>query len=206
MQQRSMIAEAESYLRTQLADGPQPVGDLVKGTTITARTLRRAGQNLGIVRSRNGENGPWIWSLPIEPEYLPLRSAEATKPEPPPPKPDKYAHLFARAPLPVPPLLAEGYIPDVDAMIAEAVAGGLHYPLKVAVKSTDGKWWLAIYRAPRAEPEEFCGTRPTPPHMNISVHEWDEALHHSRPLGLTYKNGRLWWRDQWSGPWPRKAN
>ena len=60
---RSDIAEAEDYIREQLAQGPKLVRDLKKGTEINERTLQRAGKRVGISRSRDGENGPWRWGF-----------------------------------------------------------------------------------------------------------------------------------------------
>jgi len=60
------IADAESYLRRRLADGPQLAISIAKGTTIHARTLRRAAFRLGVIRSRRGESGAWVWALPKE--------------------------------------------------------------------------------------------------------------------------------------------
>lgn len=60
------ISEAESYLRLWLGTGPKLATDLINGTTIHPRTLRRAARRLQITRSRRGEHGAWVWHLPPE--------------------------------------------------------------------------------------------------------------------------------------------
>jgi hypothetical protein len=200
MQQRSMIAEAESYLRTQLAGGPQPVSVLVKGTAITARTLRRAGQNLGITRSRNGENGFWIWSLPIEPEYLPLPVAEAEPPAPEAPSANAYT---------------------VDQMLALAEQGGLHYPLIVTVKNpapvdVAHKWSSRVFSAPGVVERtilkdfipddgaayEYITVRESQPPVRVNGIRVG-GIFAPGPWSLVLEHGKLSWRDwRWRRPKP----
>ena len=58
---RSDIAEAFDFLREQLSTGQKPVKELRK--EIPIRTLQRAAQKAGVKRSRDGDGGPWLWSL-----------------------------------------------------------------------------------------------------------------------------------------------
>jgi hypothetical protein len=60
------ISQAMNYLRRRLADGPKFATDLAEGTTLHPRTLRRAAARLEVTRTRRGESGAWIWSLPKE--------------------------------------------------------------------------------------------------------------------------------------------
>lgn len=61
--------DAAEWLRTLLADGPMPAGE-VKGAAkddgIAPRTLDRAKQALGVVARREGfgRGGRWVWELP----------------------------------------------------------------------------------------------------------------------------------------------
>ncbi len=60
---RTEIAEACDYLRGQLASGPKLQKELEAGSGFTERTLQRAAKRIDVKRSRDGERGPWLWSL-----------------------------------------------------------------------------------------------------------------------------------------------
>lgn len=60
---RSDKAEAEDYIREQLANGPKLLRDLKSASGIPEWTLQRAAKSIGITRSRDGERGPWVWAL-----------------------------------------------------------------------------------------------------------------------------------------------
>jgi hypothetical protein len=60
---RSDIAEAADFLREQLTSGPKPQKDLSAESGFSDRTLQRAFKKLDGKRSRDGERGPWLWSL-----------------------------------------------------------------------------------------------------------------------------------------------
>lgn len=62
---RSEISGAVGYLQEALADGPRPVKQVEAEGGYHPRTLRRAAKKLGIERHREGQGGPWIWSLPV---------------------------------------------------------------------------------------------------------------------------------------------
>lgn len=61
---RSEIASAADYLRKQLRYGPKPAKELGTASGFNERTLRRASKRIGVKRNRDGERGPWLWSLP----------------------------------------------------------------------------------------------------------------------------------------------
>jgi len=61
---RTEIAGARDFLRNELASGPKLQKELQARSGFTERTLQRAANELGVKRSRDGERGPWIWSLP----------------------------------------------------------------------------------------------------------------------------------------------
>lgn len=62
----TQVGRAQKYLLTTLADGPQPVNALVEGSEgeFSLQVLNKAGKELGIRKSRNGESGAWVWGLP----------------------------------------------------------------------------------------------------------------------------------------------
>ena len=60
---RSDIAEAVDFLREQLSTGPKSPKDLKNKSGIHLRTLERAVRKIGVKRTRDGESGPWLWSL-----------------------------------------------------------------------------------------------------------------------------------------------
>src|SRR5207249_10947843 len=62
-EQRTDIEMACEYLQTALANGPIRVKELEAGTKIHPRTLRRASKKLEVKRTRDGENGPFLWAL-----------------------------------------------------------------------------------------------------------------------------------------------
>jgi hypothetical protein len=67
-QERDAKSRAEEYLRTALADGPQPSRDVEEkareGYGISVRTLKRARAELRIPTAKNGDDGTWWISLP----------------------------------------------------------------------------------------------------------------------------------------------
>jgi putative DNA primase/helicase len=71
--------EAEEFLAAELADGPQPAGELTKrarGLGITEKQLRRARGRLGVSSERTGglgASGRWQWSLATDPKAPSLR-------------------------------------------------------------------------------------------------------------------------------------
>jgi Helix-turn-helix domain len=61
------IAEAKAFLLQKLAKGPRPAEEITrqaKTKGISARTLRRARQDLGVVIEKPGYQGPSMWRLP----------------------------------------------------------------------------------------------------------------------------------------------
>jgi len=63
-EERTDLEEACDYLVEALAGGPCKVKELEAGTEVHERTLRRAAKKISVKRSRDGENGPWLWALP----------------------------------------------------------------------------------------------------------------------------------------------
>jgi hypothetical protein len=66
--QRSAHDEAVDWLAEKLSEGTQHAKELkrlAKEDGIAVRTLERAKSTLGIVHSREGFNGPWVWSMPV---------------------------------------------------------------------------------------------------------------------------------------------
>jgi hypothetical protein len=62
-EKRSEIARAMDFLKAELANGPKLQKEVVEQSEFSERTLQRAAKRLGIKRSRDGERGPWHWSL-----------------------------------------------------------------------------------------------------------------------------------------------
>jgi len=62
-EQRTDIEMAREYLQVALANGAVRVKELEAGTEIHPRTLRRASKKLEVKRTRDGENGPFLWAL-----------------------------------------------------------------------------------------------------------------------------------------------
>jgi hypothetical protein len=61
---RSDIALAIEFLKDALVHGPKRQTDLATDSGFSERTLQRAFQRIGGMRSREGERGPFLWSLP----------------------------------------------------------------------------------------------------------------------------------------------
>lgn len=64
--------EAKAFLRDILADGPRPVKEILRearDADISEKTLRRAKEDLGITKQRDGfgPGGQWSWALPETP-------------------------------------------------------------------------------------------------------------------------------------------
>jgi hypothetical protein len=53
------ISEASDYLRDQLAGGQRLQTELVRYSQFNERTLQRAANKLGVIKSRDGERGHW---------------------------------------------------------------------------------------------------------------------------------------------------
>jgi hypothetical protein len=63
-EERSDQEAACDYLKQALDGGPRKVKELEDSTDVHPRTLRRAASKLGVKRTRDGERGPYIWTLP----------------------------------------------------------------------------------------------------------------------------------------------
>jgi hypothetical protein len=63
--------EAKSFLLDLLQDGSMPAKDVfvnARGAGVAEKTLRRAAQDLGVVKSKTGMDGGWIWKLSDQPK------------------------------------------------------------------------------------------------------------------------------------------
>ena len=60
---RSDIACAVDFLKAELANGPRLQKELVNQSGLGERTLQRAARRISVKRERDGERGPWLWSL-----------------------------------------------------------------------------------------------------------------------------------------------
>ncbi|NLG65123.1 MAG: AAA family ATPase [Actinobacteria bacterium] len=70
-EERSERELAKEFIRGELADGPVPVRQLfqaAKDNGFTQMTMRRAGQDLGVEKRKEGYQGAWQWSLPEAPD------------------------------------------------------------------------------------------------------------------------------------------
>ena len=139
------------------------------------------------------KSGPWLWSLTSD-QHDHLFSPPAS-----PPVAD--AEYLLSPPVEEPaqaPEVAPTNAYTVDHMLAMAEAGGLHYPLYMAIKSSDSSdatWWMQIYREPGADPECIDGTPMCPPYAVVAMHEWDESIQRARSRSLWLKDGKLKWID-----------
>jgi putative DNA primase/helicase len=65
----NMQSEAQTFLYTELKDGPVPARELLDKAKndfgLTERTLQRAKDKLGIIVTKSGFNGGWVWSYPF---------------------------------------------------------------------------------------------------------------------------------------------
>jgi hypothetical protein len=61
----TQVGRAQNYLIAALASGPQPVMDLVEGSNgeFSLEVIQKAGKELGVTKSREGESGPWVWAM-----------------------------------------------------------------------------------------------------------------------------------------------
>jgi hypothetical protein len=68
-EERSALTEAVEWLSDFLSDGDQQSKDVkaeARKAGIKDATLRRAQTRLGIKPRKEGKDGPWVWSLPLE--------------------------------------------------------------------------------------------------------------------------------------------
>jgi hypothetical protein len=60
---RSDSAAAVDFLLERLSAGPKSAKDLENESGLHLRTLERAARKICVKRTRDGESGPWLWSL-----------------------------------------------------------------------------------------------------------------------------------------------
>jgi putative DNA primase/helicase len=66
-EEKSARDEAKSFLLNLLEDGSMPSKDVfvnARGAGVAEKTLRRASQDLGVVKEKTGMDGGWLWKLP----------------------------------------------------------------------------------------------------------------------------------------------
>jgi hypothetical protein len=63
-EERSDTDSAIDFLKETLSAGPRPMTYLESSSGINTRTLQRAAKRMGVTKTREGERGKWIWSLP----------------------------------------------------------------------------------------------------------------------------------------------
>lgn len=66
----SSIAQAEALLADMLSAGPRSAAEILaagQGANLSERTTQRAGEALGVVKSKDGHGG-WTWRLPTPEE------------------------------------------------------------------------------------------------------------------------------------------
>jgi len=59
----TQVDDAENYLLEKLASGPKSAKELEKEGAFSKAALHRASRRVGVVKTRQGESGPWVWSL-----------------------------------------------------------------------------------------------------------------------------------------------
>ena len=75
--ERTERDEAVEYLRTELANGQRPARELFQGAPCGERTLKKAKADLGVVSSKDGFTGSWVWRLPESPKKASTKEAQA---------------------------------------------------------------------------------------------------------------------------------
>jgi len=66
-EEKTETESAIEFLTEALASGARVQTELVKESPVSERTLQRAAQRMKLAKSRAGEGGKWIWSLPGQP-------------------------------------------------------------------------------------------------------------------------------------------
>jgi hypothetical protein len=59
----TQVDDAETYLREQLASGPKKARNIEGEGAFSKAALHRACRRVGVVKTRQGESGPWVWSI-----------------------------------------------------------------------------------------------------------------------------------------------
>ena len=185
-------ADAETFIRQALADGPKFFNDLVRASGIPKRTVQRAGRNLGVIRNRNSEHGPSLWALPPEPP-----------PEPSPEPGVIEGELVAVEAVTAPPLILpqspSGPL-DINLLINAAAEGGMEFPLEVTIRSDDRQVHRRIYTAPEMYSISLNRFTPTGSENYIAVmrlRRWnqDETSYKPFPPALVWDHGKLLWDE-----------
>jgi hypothetical protein len=67
------VDEAIRFLRAEIANGPVPARELIERAKrelgLNERNLQRAREKVGIVATKTGYQGAWMWSCQITPHF-----------------------------------------------------------------------------------------------------------------------------------------
>jgi len=180
-------ADAETFIRQALADGPKFFNDLVRASGIPKRTVERAGRNLGVIRNRNSEHGPSLWALPPEPP-----------PEPSPEPGVIEGELVAVEAVTAPPLILpqspSGPL-DLNFLINAAVELGLKFPLSITRRSPSGQHQISIYTDVQTAEVFLNNFTPDGSDTRVSIKHWDATLQRPCPPALIWDHGNLVWQE-----------
>lgn len=180
-------ADAETFIRQALADGPKLFNDLVRASGIPKRTVQRAGTNLGVIRNRNSEHGPSLWALPPEPP-----------PEPSPEPGVIEGELVAVEAVTAPPLILPQSLSgpaDIDFLINAAVELGLKFPLSITRRSPSGQHHITIYTDVQTAEVFLNNFTPDGSDTRVSIKHWDATLQRRCPPALIWDHGNLVWQE-----------
>jgi putative DNA primase/helicase len=70
----SVVDDAAEWLADYLANGPKAANEITeaaKGERHSGYAMKNAKKTLGVIVSKEGKNGPWVWSLPEGVEHVP---------------------------------------------------------------------------------------------------------------------------------------
>ena len=191
----SKLSEAEAFVCEQLAAGPKSFREIeAAAARISTRTLQAAGQRLKVARTRAGEGGAWIWSLPPAPAAEPSPAAEPEVIE---------GELVAVEAVTAPPLIlseSPSGPPDINLLINAAAEGGMEFPLEVTIRSDDRQVHRRIYTAPEMYSISLNRFTPTGAENYIAVmrlRRWnqDETSYKPFPPALVWDHGKLLWDE-----------
>jgi len=181
------LQAAELYIRIELSTGPKPFSDLRRGTTISERSLQAAGKLIGVRRTRAGESGAWIWSLPPAPAAEPSPEPEVIEGE-----------LVAVDAVTAPPLILPQSLSgpaDIDFLINAAVELGLKFPLSITRRSPSGQHHITIYTDVQTAEVFLNNFTPDGSDTRVSIKHWDATLQRPCPPALIWDHGNLVWQE-----------
>ena len=186
----SKLSEAEAFVCEQLAAGPKSFRDIEAAAAhISTRTLQAAGQRLKVARTRAGEGGAWIWSLPPAPAAEPSPAAEPGVIE---------GELVAVEAVTAPPLILPQSLsgpPDINFLINAAVELGLKFPLSITRRSPSGQHHISICTDVQTAEVFLNNFTPDGSDTRVSIKHWDATLQRPCPPALIWDHGNLVWQE-----------